>query len=227
MPLPSLDTNTSDGMVHLHDGSYHRPLNVITKEYDLNRCLTNSIVYMQINKVATRSIFDVMWSSPIIVPDHAYAGPIYYSDISNIPIKFMFAFVRNPYDRMVSAWKYAIMKNLCTDNFEMFIDKVENCEYDGMIYITTLPQWRFISNNGQKIDVHWLGRFETIQEDWKCLADILEKQFSVKVLAKTLRNINKSRTGEDRNYQQFYTDSTKRKVEKYCYKSFNLLHYDF
>lgn len=106
-----LEINKSE-VTDLHDGTYHNPKNVVSRLSDLDKELKDQILYMQINKVATRSIFDAIWNKPIIVPDHALLGPILLSDIKDIPLKFIFAFVRNPYDRVVSSWKYSVMKNL-------------------------------------------------------------------------------------------------------------------
>lgn len=214
-------------IVQLHDGSYIRPKFVVTREYNLTSNLCDKIVYMQINKVATRSIFKAIEKTEIVVPDHAYAGPIFYSDIADIKVRFLFAFVRNPYDRVVSAWKYAVMKNEFDGSLDNFLSNIKDHQFTGMTWLTTLPQWCFISKNGNSIDIKNLYRFETIEHDWLELSDILEKKFNIKT-KKNLVNINKSRNGSERDYRNFYSSQeVRKKVEQIYEKSFNLLEYEY
>lgn len=90
---------------------------------------------------------------------------------------FKFAFVRNPWDRLLSEFFWA-KKNTSefyagsNQKFETMVRDLENGDVDK--YEKRLKtQHSFLKNNQGKIDVDFLGRFENLKEDWVHLSDEL------------------------------------------------------
>jgi len=77
---------------------------------------------------------------------------------------FKFAFVRNPWDRMVSCYKYMGMP----DNlgFKQYLTgKFQTKEWKNMYWFTR-PQSEFLYDEGGQLMVDFVGRFENLQADF-------------------------------------------------------------
>jgi len=113
---------------------------------------------------------------------------------------FKFGFVRNPYERCVSAWKYN-MKNGYTDtettlfDFVKYLNKTDiNGKY--------LNQYEFVDG------CNFIGRFENLQADFNIVCDKLGIQ------RKQLPHTNKTK---HKHYTEYYDDETQQIVaEKYA-----------
>jgi hypothetical protein len=81
---------------------------------------------------------------------------------------YKFTFVRNPYDRMVSAFKYLnkINKiNIHTNNFKDFI--FENTHLSDYVYFHTfISQYDHLIDNNSNININYIGKFENLNEDF-------------------------------------------------------------
>jgi hypothetical protein len=75
-----------------------------------------------------------------------------------------FAFVRHPYDRLVSAWHYAAKKGNLADG-AMTAAGLKRFFATG--HIVVLPMSFYLDD-----EVDFLGRFERLEEDWKHISDI-------------------------------------------------------
>lgn len=85
---------------------------------------------------------------------------------------FKFAFVRNPWDRFVSAYACQLLvKDLKDkDAFNQFIyDKFMPMEFPiyGVFWRHFLPQWYFLLDDNDRIGVDFVGRYETLHRDWE------------------------------------------------------------
>ena len=75
-----------------------------------------------------------------------------------------FAFVRHPFDRLVSAWTYAAKKGtlaqepITAEGLRKFFDSG---------HIVVLPMSFYLD-----AEVDFLGRFERMDEDWKHISDV-------------------------------------------------------
>jgi hypothetical protein len=134
-------------------------------------------------------------------------------ELSGFDNAFKFSFVRNPWDRFVSAFfchpkntsaKFLDGFSMDTDGFNEYI-KFCASDYPGWfpmrsVYATHfLPMYHFLLNDGGEIGVDFVGRFETLQKDWEHVCNILG-------VSEALPHQRKS---EKRSlslpYQQYYT----------------------
>lgn len=135
---------------------------------------------------------------------------------------FTFAFVRNPYDRMVSSFFY--LKAGGRNNY----DKMDAKKYIGnksfSEFITNgleiaikkqthfLPQHYYIPNGAD-----FIGKFENIDSDFKKLCKNLNKQDC---------NLKKLNISKHKNYNEYYDDKLKYIVYCFYRKDFELFDYE-
>lgn len=118
---------------------------------------------------------------------------------------FKIAFVRNPWDRLVS-WHRMCMEfgnnkfqTYVRMNYPDFADFIRNGD-DAILSRVRINQLDYITDDAGKILVDFIGRFETISEDF----DKMNSQHFGGALGK-LPHINKSTR---RDYRSYYTDET-------------------
>lgn len=110
---------------------------------------------------------------------------IYHMSIRNALAKyprakdyFKFAFVRNPYDRIFSAYinlKYDDGHYWAVDlkkkrTFREFVLDFKNSEYSNYIHLQTQASYVKINN---ELAVDFVGKFENLQEDFKKVENVL------------------------------------------------------
>ena len=126
---------------------------------------------------------------------------------------FKFAFVRNPWDRMVSSWQMQ-MPNISLSKFL----KMYPYKDDTDLIWHTLPMWIHIYDNQKNILVDFIGRFENLQEDFNIVCD------KVGVPRQELPHRN---TTEHKHYTEYYDEETRQIVaEKYA-KDIEYFGYEF
>jgi hypothetical protein len=133
---------------------------------------------------------------------------------------FKFAFVRNPWDRLVSFWRNKIIGNINSDfgyekeEFEYFVNFVgENINLSyGNKHLRL--QSRLIDMN----NIDYLGRFENFNND---LEEVM-KGLNIKA---QINKLNASKRKID--YRDYYSDSSKDKVAKLYKRDINLFNYEF
>lgn len=131
---------------------------------------------------------------------------------------YSFAFVRNPWDRCFSAYRYLKSGNLNKNNlawssrnleksknFSDFICKFLNAETMVQNHVFR-PQFRYICTVGNRISVDFVGKFERIEEDFNRVLSKLERQ------SIGLPKLNKS--GPPFNYQEHYSPEAAEKVSE-------------
>ena len=112
---------------------------------------------------------------------------------------FKFTFVRNPWDRMVSLWRYSVGR--WTDeelSLRDFLKKVAKGEANGrQFFLHSVNQSRsFLCASEQYVD--FIGRFENLPEDWEYVAERTG-------LSKTLPLLNQT---PHEHYRECYNDET-------------------
>lgn len=129
---------------------------------------------------------------------------------------FKFAFVRNPWDRAVSAWAYSKKMNYYNDiftrdinNFSRFLEAIQ-----------IVPIWKqkyCMSQTMFTSGCDYVGKYETIQNDIKTISRRLN-------IPLKLKSMNISNHG---HYSQYYNTQDKVTVEKLFIEDINNYNYKF
>ncbi|ALQ52654.1 hypothetical protein ATY38_14165 [Nitrosomonas ureae] len=142
---------------------------------------------------------------------------------------FKFAFVRNPWDRLVSAYVFLKKGGLTEqdkawaheylDKFDSFQDFIMQGLTSADIYriLHFIPQWEYVVDKNGKVDVDFIGRFETLENDFEILGNRLG-------VSTNLLKINHSRKGD---YRSYYNDASAEVVAKLYSRDIELFGYSF
>jgi len=154
---------------------------------------TNKFVYVHIPKVAGSSINDTLkdeyferdnLTHPSLDPDNISFDPapphMRMSDYHKYGLLnqeqyntyFKFTFVRNPWDRIVSEYRYRQYPRIFS--FKEFIMHHLPVPSWSDEYCHIIPQYDFIYNMDGVIEVDFVGKFERIQSDFNIICDKLE-----------------------------------------------------
>jgi hypothetical protein len=150
---------------------------------------------------------------------------------------FKFSFVRNPWDRALSAyfflkkgglngksraWATKHMARFAT--FDGFVrgwlteGNIENTiENDVHFY----PQYKFLSlAHNSRLNVDYVGRFESINEDFEFVC----KRLNVKA---ELKQLNVSRNSGGREYRDYYTEASRKVIERIYERDIKIFGYRY
>jgi hypothetical protein len=143
---------------------------------------------------------------------------------------FKFTIVRNPWDRVVSAYFFLQqggMNRWDKEFYELELKKYSTfeqfvCEWlvkpENIIkHHHFEPQIDFITDKYNKVKLDFIGYLENIDEDFEYICNKMKIQA-------TLQNSNKSNRN---NYQDYYSDETKAVVAEVYKQDIELLGYDF
>lgn len=199
------------------------PLLPSERPYNITLCHAKRFLWFRVAKVATRTIFQLFDDAAVkLDADHAVA--CYY------PVKlyrdyFKFAFVRNPWDRLVSAWHNKVgeqnyfnfeqetYKNV--QNFAYFVDYLV-AQWDRLKRDVHLcPQSNLIDLN----QIDYIGRFEQLEAD---LGDVMQRLGLDQI---TIPHVNASQ--HRRDYHTYYDEALQQKVAHLYQKDIRLFSYKF
>ena len=164
--------------------------------------------------------------------DH-FTAVNYRENMSNYNMYYKFTFTRNPWDKLVSEYRFFKSgseiypeqqprifdtKNI---TFAEFIVKLQNTNfsdyshYDRSHYI---PQVDYILDENHTKIIDFIGRFENLQEDFDIVCD------KIGIPQQQLPHINKTK---HKHYTEYYDDETREIVaEKYA-KDIEYFNYKF
>lgn len=135
---------------------------------------------------------------------------------------FKFAFVRNPWDRLVSFYHYAKLdKNLKCWNGPGW-DENNPIEFNEWIKIDKerkiLPlQLEMITGKEGALLVDFVGKFENLKKDWKTICDTLKIELKLPYINFT----------EHKHYSLYYTEETKKIIAETEKKEIEMFNYKF
>lgn len=109
---------------------------------------------------------------------------------------FIFTFIRNPYDRIVSGWNYVNKYNIEFKNFINFNTKSSSYDY----WHVFMQQYKHIIDINNKIRCNFIGQFENLEIDLKF---ILNKLGYIKIIHIPFKKNSK----EHKNYKIYYENN--------------------
>lgn len=192
------------------------------KKYNLTICHQKKFLWFRVAKVGTRTIFNIFEQANIeLDAEHAmlchYPASLYKE-------YFNFAFVRNPWDRLVSCWQNKVVDSNSFNfsnptlremqTFSNFVDFVGTLDLDKCNHHIRLQSNLIDLNN-----VDFVGRFENFEADISSVIEILG------LGAIQINHQNKSRRIS--NHKQYYDANLKRKVAQIYRKDIHIFGYEF
>ena len=166
-------------------------------------------IFIHIPKCAGTSVLSSLSDGGVFYRDHATWLDYKLANPKRYQAYYKFAFVRNPWDRLVSTYHYlASGGNKTTDLWLQEIMKQEGVDFRKFImqfitadmmhtWLLLKPQHAFVCNYKNEIEVDFLGRFETIGTDFGQVSTRLN-------IHGNLPKINQSHRAK---YQDLYTDT--------------------
>jgi hypothetical protein len=128
---------------------------------------------------------------------------------------YKFCFIRNPYDKIVSAWNHVDRFNIPFKNFLNLINKCNDVEYMHVF----LPQVRNILDEKGKINIDYIGKFETLEEDFQKIL----KNIGIKNI---IHDVNKQMNKRNHDFfYKYYDQDVLNKVNFLLKEDFELLNY--
>ncbi len=139
---------------------------------------------------------------------------------------YKFAFVRNPWSRIVSLYRYKLRKNPHIKNYKdhsfeafvksYFLHPKPSLSFAGKNYWTQLD---WITDEAGNIIIDFVGKFESITED----AAIITKKITGKEVKLPMVNVNHP----PMDYRSFYSDELRDIIAKYFAKDIEYFDYSF
>ncbi|WP_426711680.1 sulfotransferase family protein [Campylobacter jejuni] len=187
-------------------------------------------IFIHVPKVAGSSIERVIYQTNKWLVGHVKASDYTKFDKDKFDSYFSFGFVRNPYDRVVSAYHY--LKNDSPDpcdikwgrlhinnlTFEEFILSLQDEEFKEEILSKNhfSFQYKYLCDKNMNILVNFIGKFEKLDNDFKKILNILRRKDS-------LVHINKSK---HLNYRDYYNSQTYKIIREIYRDDFEIFDYD-
>ena len=187
-------------------------------------------LFIHVPKAAGRSVVRGLYDQRSV--EHASAEWYAQLDPDRYQRYFSFTFVRNPWDRAVSAYTYLCQNGAPTneddskwgefvrdfDSFDDFVCRWLNRD-TAMRHILFTPQHLFICNVFGELDLDYVGRFERLEEDYQYIAGQVRG-------SGPLPHLNQS-IERPPHYADYYTDASKARVADVYEKDITLLGYTF
>ena len=193
------------------------------REYNLTISDSHKFVWFRVAKNGSRTIFDVIERTAIrLIAESPYQCHYPASDYDGY---LKFAFVRNPWDRLVSCWLNKVIKKNFYElpeeewnkmkDFQNFIRYVEGIDVMTCKDAHLRMQCTLIDLN----HVNFIGRFEKFESDLREILDIL----GIGEMDISNKNASKNR----KHYHEYYNDETRDLVAQIYKLDIQLFNYSF
>jgi hypothetical protein len=181
----------------------------------LNAFYSKKIIFVHIPKTAGISVAKAIFGD---VSLEGHRSIMFYKNLFNEDFSeyFTFSVVRNPWDRLYSAFKFLEKGGInihdrnayeqYLEEYKDFEDFVTNGLNKKMIYeiMHFIPQSEFICSKDGKIDVNYIARFENLKDDISKLSEKINNPIE-------LDHHNSNRKV---SYKEIYTSDMIKKVEE-------------
>ena len=133
-----------------------------------------------------------------------------------------FSFVRNPWDRMYSYYRFKkrkgkVVNDIEKDSFSAWLKNMLP-SMEGKPYHKARPQTEWLIDHDGNIDYHFIGRFEKMEEEIKRLSELLETPINLPVINRSYPIIH---------YSSAYNDETIALVEEHYRSDIKMFNYSF
>jgi len=202
----------------------HLPFITKSKKYCVTASDEYKFVWYRVAKVGTRTILSTMKDANVSLSvENAYK---FYTPSGEYDDYFKFAFVRNPFDRLVSCWLNKVHNR--EDNrfgvnplvwnrmktFTGFIDFVETLDLEACdVHLRRQASLIDLSN------IDYIGRMENFEAD----VDEVFRHLGIKNEELVVRNVTNSR----KHYQEYYNQADVERVRKLYQKDCQIFGYSF
>jgi len=145
----------------------------------------NKCIFIHIPKVAGTSILAALGKQKDKGRDHVSWQSYKKSDKKRFSSYYKFSFVRNPYDRALSAYRYILSGgNQGKQDLAIAKEMAEYSDFDDFVarglwqgafrsHLLFLSQSSFVMDGNETLMVDFLGHFETLDKDFKQVANKL------------------------------------------------------
>ena len=128
---------------------------------------------------------------------------------------YKFCFIRNPYDKIVSAWNHVNRFKIPFENYLSLTKVCNDVEYMHVF----LPQVRNIINEKNQININFIGKFENLEEDFQ---NVLKKIGIKNIIHDVNKSMNKR---EHKEFYEYYDQNVLNKVNFLLNEDFKSLPY--
>ena len=125
-----------------------------------------------------------------------YINKIMNMDENKWNTYFIFTFIRNPYDRIVSGWNYVNKYNISFENYINLNYKDNSYNY----WHIFMSQSRHIIGSNGKINAHFIGKLENIEHDLTIILNRIG-------YPNKLHNPFKKNSKQHDNYKKYYINN--------------------
>ncbi len=192
-------------------------------------------VYIHIPKTAGTAVAQAIFGNANIGHAHYTSEDYRLEDPELFAGSFKFAFVRNPWDRLVSSYRYSISppdwvmdrtreySQYLNSKCPSFTEFVQGLERSPRLrrWTHNIPQVDFVTSPLGDCQVDFVGKYETLSADLELVSSHLK-------LSKTpeLSQVNVS-SGEKNSYADYYCTRTKDIVAKIYREDIDQFEYEF
>jgi len=203
----------------------HLPFITRSKKYCVTISDEHKFVWYRVAKVGTRTVYFTLKEAGIdLSVEHAldvYVPSGYFEEY------FKFAFVRNPFDRLVSCWLSKVVKKNKKIRFGADVDTWERMQdFSGFIsFVETLDLSScdvHLRSQSSLIDlttIDFIGRMESFEADFAEVLSII----GIPAQKLETRNVSKARA----SYQDYYNDDDIERVYKLYKRDCQIFGYSF